>query len=177
MGSRFDPSPVAVQLLQRGSVTQAQRVGLGLCSALLSGTLAAGQLACQDTQTSEFIASDRARVQGVVVGRDGKPIAGAYVSARFPGIGGGISSPRAPSDARGRFDLPVEIYGRGGNIPEDLDSLLAHVYATIRNSELFAAPTLDSVIVYVRFAPRDVSAPVTRVKLTVHAMPNRKRGA
>jgi hypothetical protein len=152
-------------------VTRARRVGLGLCSALLSGTLAAGQLACQVSGTSEFTVSDRARVHGVVVAGDGKPVPGAYVSAQFPGIGGGISSGRVAADARGKFDLLIEVYGRGGSIPEDLDSLLAHVYATLPSPKLFAAPTVDSVMVYVRFAPRDVSAPVTCVKLTVNSLP------
>jgi hypothetical protein len=137
---------------------------------LLAWTLAAGQLACQSTATAEFAVSDHAQLQGVVAARDGKPIPGAYVSVRFPGIGGGISSPRASSDAKGRFNLSLQIYGRGGSIPEDLDSLPAHIYATLPSSVPLAVPILDSTVAYIRFAPADVSAPVTCITLTVHSV-------
>lgn len=146
-------------------MTLMQPVGLGLKAALLAWILATGQLACQTPGTAEFAVSDHAQLEGTVTSRDGKPVVGAYVSVRFPGIGGGISSPRVFSDSGGRFSLPLEIYGRGGSIPETLDSLRAHVYATLPNSVALAKPVLDSTVVHIRFSPIDVRAPVTRTRI------------
>jgi hypothetical protein len=146
-------------------MTIAQPVGLGLKAALLAWILAVDQLAAQTPGTAEFAVSDHAQLEGIVTGRNGSPAVGAYVSIRFPGIGGGISSPRAFSDSGGRFTLLIQIYGRGGTIPENLDSLPAHLYASFPISDASEKLVLDSTVTCVRFSPVELTAPVTRVRI------------
>jgi hypothetical protein len=123
------------------------------------------QAGCRAERTAEFAVSDLAVVKGVVETGTGEAVPGAFVYAHFKDIRGGISSNPARTDRGGIFVLPLEVYGRGGNIPESLDSLSAYIIASVPDSEVNAQPVLDSMATYVRFAPVGSTPPVTEIRI------------
>jgi hypothetical protein len=106
--------------------------------------------------------SDRARVEGRVVGPDGHALSGRTVSISFPGVPGGIGATTAVTDDMGRFSLEVYVYGRGGSVPDPLDSLEAVLQIDTPGRR---EPPARSAPVQVRFSPVQRPPVVTCVRV------------
>jgi hypothetical protein len=134
---------------------------------LLGSASLSPQAGCRRERTAEFAVSDIAVVKGVVQTRAGEAVPGAFVYAHFQDIRGGISSNPARTDRAGVFVLPLEVYGRGGDIPESFDSLSAYIIASLPDSEVNAQPVQDSIATYIRFAAAGSRPPVTEITISL----------
>lgn len=135
-----------------------------LAAALLWLLATTGAAAGQVSHTAPYGVSDRGQVQGIVVGADGRGLSGRPVSIGFPDVPGGIGATTAVTDTGGRFSLELYVYGRGGNIPDPLDSLAAVIQVGAADGH---QPPVHSRPVEVRFSPVGRSLAVTHVRVPV----------
>jgi hypothetical protein len=136
--------------------------GLGCAVAGLLVTVRVGL--AQVPHTAPYGVTDRGQVEGQLVGPHARALPGRTVSISFPKVPGGIGATTAVTDRFGRFSLEVYVYGRGGSVPDPLDSLEAVLQVDPPDGR--EAP-MRSAPLQVRFSPVGRPPVVTCVRVPI----------